>query len=265
MHERHARQGFLGNDATAILGSTEVTVVGLCGGGSHVVQQLAHIGVGRFHLVDFDRADVSNSNRMVGLDAAAAQRGDRKVDVMAQRLAEINPEAEVATYAESWEAVGDALKFSHAIFGCVDSYRARAELEQFARRFHIPYLDLGMDVHGAAPCFAVTGQVILSLPGRPCLRCFGFITEARLSEEAKHYGAVGGRPQVIWPNGTLASTAVGQFMQLITPWTETPPALYTEYDGNRMTLGPSRKVAAFKDHRCPHFDDIHALGDAPWH
>ncbi|MHB1774270.1 MAG: hypothetical protein ACYCST_21585 [Acidimicrobiales bacterium] len=58
---------------------------------------------------------------------------------------------------------------------------------------------------------------------------------------------------------------MGQFMQLITPWSETQPELYTDYDGNRMTLVPSRKVAALKGHRCPHFDDIHALGDAPWH
>ena len=82
MTERHARQGFLGPQAERLLAHTEVTIVGLCGGGSHLAQQLAHIGVGRFNLVDFDRADVSNSNRMVGLDAAAAERKDRKVDVI---------------------------------------------------------------------------------------------------------------------------------------------------------------------------------------
>lgn len=264
MTERHVRQSFLGPHSEEILAHTEVTIVGLCGGGSHLAQQLAHIGVGRFNLVDFDRADVSNSNRMVGLDAAAAERKDRKVDVIRERILAIQPGAQVAIFAAAWQEVSDSLKFSDVIFGAVDSYRARDELERFARRFLIPYLDLGMDVHGDQVPYTITGQVILSVPEGPCLRCFGFITEHRLTEEAQRYGAAGGRPQVIWPNGTLASTAVGKFMQLVTPWSPERPALYTEYDGNRLTLMPSRKLQALHGHRCPHFDDPLALGDVIW-
>lgn len=264
MTERHVRQSFLGPHSEEILAHTEVTIVGLCGGGSHLAQQLAHIGVGRFNLVDFDRADVSNSNRMVGLDAEAAERGDRKVDVIRQRILEVQPSAQVAVFAALWQEVSDALKCSDVLFGAVDSYRARDELERFARRYLIPYLDLGMDVHGEQMPYTITGQVILSVPEGPCLRCFGYITEQRLAEEAQRYGAAGGRPQVIWPNGTLASTAVGKFMQLVTPWATERPALYTEYDGNRSTLMPSRKLQALQGRRCPHFDGPHARGDVVW-
>jgi hypothetical protein len=42
--------------------------------------------------------------------------------------------------------------------------------------------------------------------------------------EAEKYGAAGSRPQVVWPNGVLASTAVGLAVQLLTPWHPKPPA-----------------------------------------
>ena len=41
------------------------------------------------------------------------------------------------------------------------------------------------------------------------------ITEEKLKEEAAKYGAAGPDAQVIWPNGVLASTAVGLFVQLV--------------------------------------------------
>lgn len=37
-------------------------------------------------------------------------------------------------------------------------------------------------------------------------------------EEVRNYVAAGGKPQVIWPNRVLASTAVGLFIQTVTPW-----------------------------------------------
>jgi len=69
------------------------------------------------------------------------------------------------------------------------------------------------------------------------MRCFGFLTEERLSQEAARYGDVGPRPQVVWANGALASTAVGVAVDLLTDWTKalrTP--VYLSYDGNRGTV-----------------------------
>jgi hypothetical protein len=91
------------------------------------------------------------------------------------------------------------------------------------------------------------------MPGCPCLRCYGFITGARLEEEADLYGAAGSRPQVVWSNGVLAPTAVGIIVQLLTPWFSNPPAsTYLEYDGNRGTVTKSAWVDLLKDHICPH-------------
>ena len=75
-----------------------------------------------------------------------------------------------------------------------------------------------MDVHQTDSGYAVQGQVILSMPGDLCLRCFNFLRQSLLDREAQEYGNAGGRPQVIWPNGVLASTAVGLFTELMLPW-----------------------------------------------
>jgi hypothetical protein len=102
--------------------------------------------------------------------------------------------------------------------------------------------------------FLVSGQVILSMPGGPCLQCCGFITDERLREEAELYGAAGNRPQVVWSNGVLASTAMGIVAQLLTPWFRDPPAfVYLEYDGNRGTVSKSAWMASLRDRVCPHY------------
>ena len=99
----------------------------------------------------------------------------------------------------------------------------------------------------------VSGQVILSTPGAPCLRCCGFITDERLKEEAERYGAAGGRPQVVWSNGVLASTAVGLLTQILTPWYPDPPAfVYLEYDGNKGTVSRSARMDVLRDRSCTH-------------
>ena len=63
----------------------------------------------------------------------------------------------------------------------------------------------------------------------------------------------------MWPNGILASTAVGLAIQVIMPWfTRTRPApfVYLEYDGNRGTLTQVAHVEALKDAVCPSLESI---------
>ncbi|WP_168795275.1 HesA/MoeB/ThiF family protein [Paraburkholderia aromaticivorans] len=262
MTNRHSRQGFLGTDSELKIQSATVAVIGLCGGGSHVSQQLAHIGVGNILLVDPDHADDTNINRMVGLTQHEAAEESPKAQVIGEKLRLINPAANIVAIPKQWQEVPDALKTCAAIFGCVDSISAREQLERFSRRYGIPYIDVGMDVHGADGRYFVTGQVIASLPHRPCMRCMGFITDENLAAEEARYGAAGGRAQVVWPNGVLASTAVGIFMALHTPWnTDLDPTLYTEYDGNRNVLAPSNRLQYLRGAKCQHFVGTECVGD----
>jgi hypothetical protein len=258
-----SRQSFLGADSDATLRDTEVVIVGLCGGGSHVAQQLAHLGVGRFVLCDPDVVEETNLNRMVGASLSDAQQARAKVEVIAGRLLAVNPLAKVQVCKGPWQEHALRMRKASAVFGCVDSYRERAQLETMCRRFLIAYLDIGMDVTPSNLGFVISGQVILSMPGAPCMRCLGFLTEAVLTEEAQRYGAAGSKPQVVWPNGVLASTAVGKFIAMILPWQSAgmSPDAMTEYDGNTGRLFASHRLRALGSHQCSHFDGPHDLGD----
>ena len=60
------RQSFLGPESDAVLEAATIGIVGLGGGGSHVVQQTAHMGIGGYINVDPQTIDETNTNRLVG-------------------------------------------------------------------------------------------------------------------------------------------------------------------------------------------------------
>jgi len=248
------RQSFLGKHSDAVLNATTIGLVGLGGGGSHGVQQFAHIGIGGYVPVDPDTIDETNTNRLIGGTLADVAEALPKVKIAERMIRGLHPGASIFPVKDSWHAATDQLKTCDVIVGAVDSFIEREQLERFARRHLIPYIDIGMDVHDLGKDgFLVGGQVILSSPDMPCMRCCGFITDERLTREAEQYGAAGGRPQVVWPNGVLASTAVGLAVQIVSPWFPRPPTFtYLEYDGNRGTLTRSGRVELLKDHVCRH-------------
>lgn len=260
------RQSFLGQRSWTVIRESRIAVIGLCGGGSHVAQQLAHIGFSNLVLVDHDHADSTNINRMVGLSSDDVAAKALKVDVIRRQVLAVNPKAAVEIHDCVWQECQTSLKACDLLFGCVDSYQQREQLERFCRRYLIPYIDIGMDVHGDREGnYFITGQVITSLPGCACMRCMGFLNEDVLAREAAKYGDVGGNPQVVWPNGALASTAVGQAMALLTPWNdELSPPLYIDYDGNRATATPNKRLEYVNADRCPHFEGEDSLGDVDW-
>lgn len=256
------RQSFLGPDSAVLIDAARIAVIGLCGGGSHVGQQLIHLGFSNLRFVDHDHADDTNINRMVGLTAQDVAEQADKTEVLKRIALAVNPDSKVVVFPNKWQDSATKLRDCTAIFGCVDSFGQREQLERFCRRFMIPYIDIGMDVHAKDGEYFLTGQVIVSLPGHPCMRCMGFLTEEILGEEAKKYGDAGGKPQVVWPNGVLASAAVGQLMSLLTPWNkELVTSLYLDYDGNRNILKPNSRLSIIEKIECPHFNGPDALGD----
>jgi molybdopterin-synthase adenylyltransferase len=250
------RQSFLGADSEALLGARRVGIAGLGGGGSHVAQQFAHVGIGSFVLGDPDSMEDTNLNRLVGATRADVRRKILKVDIAEHTIKSIRPDAEVLKIADRWQTRGDLFKTCDVIVGGLDSVRAKNELEAFSRRHLISYIDMGMDVHGTAGQHLIAGQVMLSSPGTPCLRCMGLVTDKLLEREAAKYGNAGGNPQVVWPNGVLASAAVGLAMQLLSPWHPSPvETAFLEYDGNTGTITASARHAQSLGRPCPHYPD----------
>lgn len=259
MTKRFARQGFLGEMSESVISSARVALVGYGGGGSHIGIQLAHIGFRDVTVVDPDIVEESNLNRLIGAVAHDAASQTPKVDVARRVIKGVNPEAHPTACQAPWEQELERLRATDILIGCVDSFAQRAAIERFARRFLIPYVDIGMDVRAREGDFQIIGQVVLSSPGNPCLRCLGIIDDQLLQNEerARQYGEAGSRPQVVWPNGVLASTAVGLVVQLLTPWTHSRAVEYLEYDGNEGTLrrAPRLRTILASSMECSHYAD----------
>jgi molybdopterin-synthase adenylyltransferase len=254
MNDRYERQSFLGPNAQEKIARVRVGVIGVGGGGSHIVQQLSHIGFQDFTLFDDDAIEGKNLNRLVGGTNRDVQGGRLKTTIARRLIRGLQSDARVFAYSTKWQQNLPAFRRCDLIFSCVDTFGARRDLEAYARRFLIPLVDIGIDVHaqeGGPPSLA--GQIILSMPGAACMRCIGFLSEENLRSEAQNYGAAGGRPQVVWPNGVVASTAIGMAVDLITDWSKSlRKPVYLSYDGNRgLVFENNRMLVAPTE--CTHY------------
>ena len=262
--DKHNRQSFLGPNSEATLRSARAVIIGLGGGGSHVAQQLAHIGVGNLFLIDPDTidGDGTNLNRLIGGTERDVIEGTLKVEIAKRLINSVDSQIKVNTFPSLWQVNLQVLRDGDVVFGCIDGLMQRRDIESATRRYLTPYIDIGMDVHEVNSHYSVGGQVTLSMPGKPCMRCMGIIRDDHLAEEAARYGAAGSRPQVVWSNGVLASAAIGLFMQLITPWASNHGQdTLLEYDGNRQTIRPSDKLKYLDQIKCDHYVHAIELGD----
>lgn len=102
-HRRFDRTArLLGDAGVERLSRSTVTVFGVGGVGSFAAESLVRSGVGRVILVDYDRICVTNVNRQ--LHAMKGTLGKSKVEVMAERLRQINPDATIEARPEFYSA-----------------------------------------------------------------------------------------------------------------------------------------------------------------
>ena len=99
----------LGPQALERLAGAHAAVFGVGGVGGHAAEALARAGVGSLTLFDSDTVALSNINRQIA--ATHATLGQYKVDVMAARIRDINPQARV-TCMPVFYTVEDAPKYS---------------------------------------------------------------------------------------------------------------------------------------------------------
>ncbi len=127
MEDKFSRTEMLiGNDGLKKLSESKVAVFGLGGVGSYVCEGLVRGGIGNFVLIDFDKVDESNINRQ--LIATSKTVGRQKVDLMKERILEINPDANVEVYREFYmaDSQSDIITedLSYAV-DCVDTIMAK--------------------------------------------------------------------------------------------------------------------------------------------
>ena len=238
---------FFGREGQERLSDANVAVVGIGGLGSHVVQQLALLGVGRLILIDSEELDDTNRNRYIGARHDDPVPGTPKVAI-GQRLAhEINPQINVLAIAQplanylSFQAI---ISESNLVFGCLDNDGTRLILNELCLAYDKPYFDLasGIDVKEGR----YGGRVCVRWNGIGCLVCHELLDPAeagmdllsdkqRKNREAIYGMPVGSLaaagPSVVSINGVVASLGVTEFMLAVSGIRD-PRGVLT-YDGNR--------------------------------
>lgn len=265
--ERYQRQElFLGSATQSALAQATVAIVGLGGLGSLVATQLAHLGIGHLILIDPDRVERSNLNRLLG--AGTADIGRAKVELYAEFVERISENTRVTALPlslldRSNQSAIDFARGADVIAGCVDNDGARLILNQIAVRYLIPLVDGGSGIHldSASQVQAVGGQVQRILPGTGCLECRGYINPQRVhfdlapeafqtKARAHGYGTNAAAPAVIYLNGIIASQQVAEIVSLLAETqltTETHPQLMV-YNALQRKLTP---IQVQGDPTCP--------------
>ena len=130
-----------GNEGMEKLNEAKVAVFGLGGVGSFVCEGLARAGVGNFVLVDYDKVDETNINRQ--LIATTKTVGKYKIDLMKERILDINPQANVETYKEFYLADSklDIITedLSYAV-DCVDTIMAKIAIICKSKELDVPVI-----------------------------------------------------------------------------------------------------------------------------
>jgi len=131
----------LGKEAMERLAGSRVAVFGVGGVGGYVCEALARSGVGAIDIIDDDKVCLTNINRQI--IATRKTVGKYKVDVMKERILDINPKAEVTTY-QCFFLPENASDFPFEkydyVVDAVDTVTAKIELVMQCNKMNVPIM-----------------------------------------------------------------------------------------------------------------------------
>lgn len=135
----------LGEESIEVLKGSHVMLFGTGGVGSYAAEGLARLGIGAITLVDNDDVSVSNRNRQ--LPALSSTVGRKKVEVVADRIRDINPDCRVTAIdafylPESPVEIPDDVSL---VLDAVDTVAAKVDIIRVCHERSIPVLScMGM-------------------------------------------------------------------------------------------------------------------------
>lgn len=220
------------------LGALSVAVIGYSGTGSVVVEQLARLGVGRLLIVDYDRSEDKNLNRIVNSGRDDVSNNRLKVEIAARSIRWMGLGTRVEILAKSLvdPEVVRRVAGVDVVFGCTDSVEARHILNRLATFYNLPYFDMGvrLDADGRGGIDQICGSAHYVQPGGASLLSRGVYTmeevraeglhrtnkelHDRLAKESYIKGVRVDRPAVISVNMLIASIAVNDFLARLHPF-----------------------------------------------
>ncbi len=129
----------IGKDAVEKLNNSRVAVFGVGGVGGYVVEALSRAGVGNIDIIDNDTISVSNLNRQI--IALNSTVGKPKVDVLKERLLDINPKINVQIFKCFFtrDTEFDFSKYDY-IVDAIDTVVGKLELITRAKTADIPII-----------------------------------------------------------------------------------------------------------------------------
>lgn len=92
----------VGDEGIEKLKKANVLIFGVGGVGSFTAEAIARAGVGNITIVDFDDVDITNINRQI--PALHSTVGKYKVDVMKERILDINPDINIRSFKEKYNS-----------------------------------------------------------------------------------------------------------------------------------------------------------------
>jgi molybdopterin/thiamine biosynthesis adenylyltransferase len=202
--------------------------MGIGGLGTHLVQQLALLGVGEMTLIDHEELDETNRNRYIGCRADDPIPGTLKTWTGERLIKSIDPDIHVRPVNEDFvtEKGFSAVIGSDYVFGCLDTEGARMILTELCAAYDKRYSDLPSEIlPGEKTRYG--GRVCVAYRGRGCLLCLGELDRQEASLDIagdkvrrqrdaiygidrQELGA--GGPSVVTINGVVASLAATEFM-----------------------------------------------------
>lgn len=224
-----------------------IGVIGCSGTGSPVIEQLVRLGVHKIILIDPDKMEFKNLNRILNTTKEDAKNSIPKVLAIKNAINKIDLGTIIESYMVNIYDDINALKAlikCDLIFGCTDSVDGRYLLNQLSSFYLIPYIDLGvkLEADGQGGINKICGTVHYLQPRKSSLISRGIYTTEDLRassqyrknpEEFKNLRKNAyiknvnvDSPAVISVNMQIASHAINEFLNRIHPYKVESPSYY---------------------------------------
>lgn len=252
------------------LGRLSVCVIGVSGTGSIVAEQLVRLGIGEIILIDFDKLEALNLNRI--LNSSLAAISSYKVEMFCNAIRLYRPDccALPLSYSVATPEAVLAACEADVLFSCVDTAEGRHTVDRLSAYFAMPLFDVGVAIpteatpSGSCRIVEVYGRVDYVYPGGSSLMDRGVYDAALLEAEylarvapqtlsrkiADGYlrGMSEEAPGVIALNMRAASGCVIEFLARLFPFREFPNetrarSIFMLAEGDEDTFAESQFTA----------------------
>ena len=140
MNQFEREEILIGKNSVEKLKESKVIIYGIGGVGSFATEALARAGIGHLVLVDDDLVDITNINRQI--EATYKTIGRKKVEVMKERILEINPNAVVDVFLPS-ELEDETNLIDNSIdyvVDAIDTIKNKVNIIQKANEVNVPII-----------------------------------------------------------------------------------------------------------------------------